>query len=321
MRNKPYVAGIVILIGVALAGVRPATAAAQQARPGESASVQHGIDLVASGHCREALPILKRDLPHVIAKNLRYNAEMATVRCAMAVDDEQAAADTLILLKREAPDDPEVLYIATHFFSELGMRSAHELQQRDPNSYQLKRLQAESLESEGKNDQAADIYREILKQDPNVSGIHYRLGQIALAEAGPSGSTDEAKQEFEEETKVDPTNASAEFVLGELARRAGQWADAARHFSRATKLDAGFSEAFLGLGMSLAASGKFAEAKAPLEIYVKQEPGDPAGHYQLAIADSRTGDKAGAAREMALQREAAQHNGATDNSQGHSVPQ
>lgn len=321
MRSKPIVAGLVILSGVALVAVQPVTAAAEQTRAGESASVQHGIDLVASGHCREALPILKRGLPRTTAKTLRYNAEMATVRCAMAVDDEQTAADTLLMLKREAPGDPEVLYIATHFFSELGMRSAHELQTRDPNSYQLKRLQAEALESEGKNDQAADIYREILKQNPNVSGIHYRLGQIALAEAGPSGSTDQAKQEFEEETKIDPTNASAEFVLGELARRAEQWNDAVQHFSRATKLDAGFSEAFLGLGMSLAASGKFAEAKAPLEIYVKQEPGDPAGHYQLAIADSRTGDKAGAAREMALQREAAQHNGATDNAQGHAVQQ
>lgn len=319
MRSKPIVAGIVILSGVALAAVRPVTSAAQQARAGESASVQHGIDLVESGRCKEALPILKRGLPHVTSKALRYKAEMATVRCAMAVDDEQTAADTLLMLKHESPDDPEVLYIATHFFSELGMRSAHELQQRAPNSYQLKRLQAEAFESEGKNDQAADIYRGILKQNPNVPGIHYRLGQIALAEAGPSGSTDQAKQEFEEETKIDPTNASAEFVLGELARRAGQWDDAVQHFSRATKLDAGFSEAFLGLGMSLAASGKFAEAKVPLEIYVKQEPGDPAGHYQLAIADSRTGDKAGAAREMALQRQAAQHNGATDNAQGHSV--
>lgn len=320
MKNIPITAGIVILSGIALAAMPPAMAA-QQARVGEGASMQHAIDLVASGHCKEALPILRRGLPRVTAKTLRYKAEMATARCAMAVDDEQTAADTLLMLKREAPDDPEVLYIATHFFSELGMRSAHELQARDPNSYQLKRLQAEALESEGKNDQAADIYREILKQNHNVPGIHYRLGQIALAEAGPSGSTDQAKQEFEEETKIDPTNASAEFVLGELARRAGQWDDAVQHFSRATKLDAGFAEAFLGLGMSLAASGKFAEAKAPLEIYVKQEPGDPAGHYQLAVADSRTGDKTGAAREMALQREAAQHNGATDNAQGHSVQQ
>lgn len=312
MRIKLAATGIAILSCAALASATVAT-------PPEAASVQHGINLVETGHCKEALPILKRGLSRVTGKTLRYHAEMATVRCAMAVDDEQTAADTLLTLKRESPDDPEVLYIATHFFSELGMRSAHELQARAPGSYQLKRLQAESLESQGKNDEAAAIYRDILKQHPDLPGIHYRLGQIALAEAGPNGSTDDAKAEFEAETKVDPTNASAEFVLGELARRAGRWDDAVRHFSRATKLDVGFSEAFLGLGMSLAASGKFAEAKVPLETYVKQEPGDPAGHYQLAIADARTGDKAGAAQQMALQRDAAQRKSAIDNAQGHSI--
>lgn len=315
IKHLPTTAIITTLGLAALLGTSPAHATTPQ----EAATVQHGINLVETGHCKEALPILKRETPLVTAKELRYHAEMATVRCAMAVDDEKTAADTLIALKREAPDDPEVLYIATHFFSELGMRSAHELQERAPNSYQFKRLQAESLESQGKNEEATAIYRDILKQHPNIPGIHYRLGQIALAEAGPNGNTDAAKAEFEKETQVDPTNASAEFILGELARRAGDWDDAARHFSRATKLDVGFSEAYLGLGMSLAASGKFAEAKAPLEIYVKQVPDDPAGHYQLAIADARTGDQAGAQREMALQRRAAALKSTTDNTQGHSV--
>jgi Flp pilus assembly protein TadD len=59
------------------------------------------------------------------------------------------------------------------------------------------------------------------------------------------------------------------------------------------------------LGMSLNASGKFADAVAPLQTYVKMQPGDPAGHYQLATAFARTGRKADADREMALQREAA----------------
>lgn len=311
---------LLVLACITLLACVPALATAQQPKAGTpAASVQHGIDLVETGHCKQALPLLTRGLPRITEKTFRYHAQMAVVRCAMALDEQQTAADALLALQRESPDDPETLYVSAHLFSQLGMRAAQHLQQSAPDSYQAKRLQAESLESQGKNEQAAEIYRDILKGNPKVPGIHYRLGQIALAEAGPSGSTDAAKAEFQKETEIDPTNASAEFVLGELDRRSGDFPDAVRYFTHATKLDAGFSEAFLALGMSLTASGKFAEAQAPLKHYVTLQPDDPAGHYQLAIAYARTGDKQAAQREMELQKQAAARNPNTDTTQGHSV--
>lgn len=283
--------------------------------------VEQGIHLVESGRCTEALPLLERGLPRVADKALRYRGEMAEVRCAMAVDNRQIAADTLFHLQRDSPGDPEVLYIQTHMFSDLAARAAKDLQEKDPASYQARRLLAESLESQGKNDEATAVYRDILSNHPNVPGIHYRLGQIALAEAGDTGPTDAAQAEFEKEIAVDPGNASAEFVLGELARRKGDWNVAVEHFTHAAHLDAGFSEAWLALGMSLAAAGRYADAKPALEHYVASEPDDPAGHYQLAIADAHTGDQAGAQREMALQAQAAARAKSTDTTQGHPVQQ
>jgi predicted Zn-dependent protease len=105
--------------------------------------------------------------------------------------------------------------------------------------------------------------------------------------------------------KIDPNSAASEFLLGEIARQAGQWEEAIRRFGRATKLDEGFVEAYLALGISMNAAGKFADAVAPLENYVKMQPDDPAGHYQLATAYARTGRKQDAQREMALQQETA----------------
>lgn len=293
---------------------------AQAAKPSSSAAAEQGIKLVESGRCTEALPLLKRSLPLTTDKPMRHALEMATIRCAMAVDQEQTAVDTLLLLKRESPGDPEVLYIATHYFSELGMRSAQQLQAVAPDSPQQHRLEAEALESQGKNEEAAAVYSKILASNPKTPGIHYRLGQIALDQAGPNGATDGAKQEFQKELEVDPANASAEFILGELARRAAQWDEAIGHFSRASKLDAGFTEAKLALGMSFTASGKFDQAISPLESYVKMQPEDPAGHYQLAMAYSRTGNKEGATREMALQAQTASRaKSTTDTAEGHSV--
>lgn len=317
MMDRPKATTMVCMGAAALLG-----AALLQAQPSATTPVQqlrHGVQLVETGKCTQALPLLQRNLARVTDKALRYQGQMAAVRCAMATGEERVAADYLFEMEQESPGNPEILFVQTHLFSEMAMRAAKELQARHPDSYQAQRLQAESLESEGKNEQAAAIYKEILKNHPQVAGLHYHLGQIDLAEAGDAGSTDAAQQEFEQELAVDPTNASAAFILGELARRKEDWSRAVEYFTRATHLDVGFSEAYLALGMSLAGEGKFAEAAPALERYVKLEPDDPAGHYQLAVAYARTGNQAAAQREMALQAQAAARNKATDTTQGHAV--
>ena len=276
-----------------------AAAAGQDSAP----AIRHAIDLVEQGRCQEALPILEHSLPRLTDKQLRYNGVMAEARCAMALEKDSVAIAALQQLRHDFPDNPEVMYVTIHYFSQLAMRTSQELAAKAPSSPQARRLEAESFESQGKFDEAAGIYQGILKQNPNTPGIHYRLGQLLLAKAGDTGPTVEARAEFEKELQVDPRNASSEFVLGELDRRVGHWDDAAKHFQQAIGLDAGFAEAYAALGMSLTSAGKFAEAIAPLEAYVKMVPGDPTGHYQLAIAYRRTGNNQGAAREITLQQQ------------------
>ena len=268
-----------------------------------SSSAERGISLAAKGRCREALPLLKKSASHLADKQLKYRAVMSTARCAMSLDQMETAVEALLLLNREFPHDPDVLFTSTHVYSELASRAAQDLAATAPASHQAEQLEAEAFESQGNWDKAIAQYKKIVDQDAKVSDIHYRLGRIYLSQSPPAA--DSAKTEFAEELKINPENASAEFMLGEIARQAGQWDEAIEHFSRASKLDEGFQEAYLALGMSLNSAGKFSDAVAPLQSYVKMQPGDPAGHYQLATAFARTGHKPEADREMALQREAA----------------
>lgn len=271
-----------------------------------SSAAQQAITLAEQGRCQEALPALNRVMPRLVDKQFRYHAGMAATRCAMALEQNDAAIESLLRLKKEFPGDPEVLYIMIHYLSQIAARTSQELATTAPNSSQAQKLEAEAFESQGKWDEAAGIYRGILKANPSLDGIHYRLGQVLLSKAGDSGPVDEAKAEFEKELQVDPHSASSEFVLGELARRAGKFDEAAQHFAHASRLDIGFAEAYLAHGMSLAAGGKFSEALAPLKEYVRMVPADPSGHYQLAIAYARTGNQEAAAHEMALQKQAAE---------------
>jgi tetratricopeptide (TPR) repeat protein len=274
-------------------------------KPGDDSNkvVLRAIELAAQGRCREALPRLKSTVTHLADKETKYRAGLATARCAMSLDDSETAAAALFRLRRDFPRDPEVLFTTTHFFSELATRASQELAARAPTSQQAQQLEAEGFESQGRWDEATAQYKKILEQTPAAHGIHYRLGRVCLAKSPPDEVG--ANKEFEEELKVDPESAPAEFVLGESARQAGRWEEAITRFSRVTKLDEGFLEAYLALGMSFNAARKFSEAVAPLQAYVKSQPEDPAGHYQLATAYARTGRKPEAEREMKLQQQAA----------------
>lgn len=298
----------VFVLAIAVAGMMPATVRAQAAAKAIATNgaeaAERGVSLASKGRCREALPVLKRaTTAQITDKSLKYDVLMSTARCAMSLDQTDAAVRALLELNRSFPRDPEVLFTTTHYYSDLASRASQELAATAPTSPQAEQLEAESLESQGDWDKAATEYRKILEQNPQRRGIHYRLGRLFLSKTPPD--VESAKKELNEELKADPSNAAAEFVLGETERQAGNWDEAIGHFSRASKLDEGFQEAYLALGMSLNAAGRFADALAPLESYVKMQPGDPAGHYQLGTAYARTGHKQEAQREMALQQQTA----------------
>src|ERR1700730_1773902 len=69
-----------------------------------------GITLARSGHCIEALPLLKKTGPHVTHTAAKREAGFAAIQCAMALDQRDTAVDAIRSLSREFPGDPEVLY-------------------------------------------------------------------------------------------------------------------------------------------------------------------------------------------------------------------
>jgi tetratricopeptide (TPR) repeat protein len=254
------------------------------------------------------LPVLKKAMPQVVDKELKLKAGLATVRCAMTLDQRDTAVDALKQLNREFPHDPDVLYVSTHAYSDLATRVSGELAQTAPNSYQARELQAEALEVQGKWEEAAKQYRVLLKQNPSLAGLHYRLARILLSKPGfDPAIADEAKRELQAELAIDANNAGAEYVLGALARQNQQWDEAIAHFARATKLDGAFGDAFLDLGTSLIFLKRFSEAIPSLETAVRLQPGNPGAHYNLALAYNRTGRKSDAEKEFAIHRQLLQN--------------
>jgi len=265
---------------------------------------ERGTSLAENGHCAEALPLLKRAIRQTTDRDLKKRVGLDGLHCAMTHNTPYESLDFLAVLSRDFAQDPEVLYAATHAYSDLSLRSSQDLAHDAPFSYQVHELNAEALELQGKWDEAAAEYRKILEINPALQGIHARLGRALLSKPQPSPTeVEQARKNFEEELEIDPRNAVAEYVLGQLAADAKDSATAIRHFTRATQLDTGFAEAYLGLGTSLNTAKRFTDAVPALETYEKLEPDSPTGHYQLAVAYAGAGRKDDANREAALQRQ------------------
>jgi tetratricopeptide (TPR) repeat protein len=274
----------------------------QQALSGPTS--QRAATLAESGHCTEALPLLKRAVRQTEDRDLKKRMALDGVHCAMAHNTPYDSLDFLAVLSRDFPHDPEALYAATHAYSDLSMRSSQDLAREAPFSFQVHELNAEALEVQGRWDEAATEYHKILDINPMLPGIHARLGRALLSKPHPSpDDVEQARKGFEEELEIDPRNTAAEYVLGQLAADSNDFSTAIRHFSRATEFDSSFSEAYLGLGAALNSAKRFPEAIPPLEKYEKMAPDSPTGHYQLALAYAGAGRREDANREAALQRQ------------------
>src|ERR1043165_3813226 len=154
--------------------------ASLEAQTPDATAAKRGLELASKGRCREALPLLKKGAPAIGVKQIKYQTEMATARCPISLDQTQTALEALLVLNREFPHDPEVLYVSTHFYSELASRASQELAATAPNSSQAQKLEAEAFKSRGNWGAAAAQYHQILDHDPQVPEIHYRLGRILL---------------------------------------------------------------------------------------------------------------------------------------------
>src|SRR5579871_74025 len=260
--------------------------------------------LAESGHCREALPLLKTAISHATIPESKKRLGLDGVHCALSVHDLDGAANFLRGLSSAFPNDPEVLYLMVRVYSDMSIRASQKLMVSAPGSYQVRLLNGEALEAQGKLDEAVAEYREVLKRNPELPGIHNRIGRLILAGPKTDENKKAAQAEFEAEIKIDPSNASAEYILGELARQDQEIPAAIEHFEKAAKLDAGFADAFIGLGRSMLEDGRNAEALKPLQTAEKLRPDNPAVHFYLSTAYRRTGHPEEAQRELALQEQA-----------------
>jgi tetratricopeptide (TPR) repeat protein len=261
------------------------------------------MSFAEQGRCKEAVPALKRAIAAQNPAGTRKSAGVLGLRCALAMDDRDSVVDFTRALSKQFPDDPDVLFVLVHAYSDLSTRVAEDLARTAPRSIPAHKLNAEALEMQGKWDQAQREYEDMIEKEPNTQGLHFLLGRALVSRPDADAKAlDRAKQEFQKELEIDPKNAAAHYVLGELASKEENWDEAVTQFGAAAKLDTNFAEAFLGWGFALVTVKRYEEAIVPLRVAERLTPGNPAVHYTLGTALTRAGQQEEAEKEFAIHR-------------------
>jgi tetratricopeptide (TPR) repeat protein len=201
------------------------------------------------------------------------------------------------------PNDPELLYRASHFYGDRALQTMKRLVDVAPESPWKRLAFAEALEAQKRYDLAIIEYRKVITADSSMAGVHYKLGRALLLKAPDSKEArDESLKEFQQALAQDPRNA-AEYEIGEICRRRGQPEQAVDHFSRAIEIDPGVEDAEIALARTLIHLHKPKEALPHLQAAIYLNPANEVSHFLLAGAYRTLGDATNYLNEMALYQE------------------
>ncbi|MCI0662579.1 MAG: tetratricopeptide repeat protein [Acidobacteria bacterium] len=139
---------------------------------------------------------------------------------------------------------------------------------------------AVELQRQGKLTEAADAYREFLKQAPNHAGAHANLASIL----SKMGMYSEAVAGYETALRLNPKLTDVFFNLGSIHFRAGQFGKAAERLREYIGFKPEEWRAHQLLGLSLIELGRDAEALSSLETADKSNPNDISLLFGLGIA-------------------------------------
>jgi tetratricopeptide (TPR) repeat protein len=167
-----------------------------------------------------------------------------------------------------------------------------------PDSHQARQILAEGLESQERFAEAANQYRQILKAEPRLPDMHYRLGRAILRSDASGEAEDKALAEFRKELEINPVSAAALAEIGEIYLKRSELEQASRSFSEAFRLQPGYVPVRIGLAKALIAEKQWSKALEHLEAAAKLAPEEEAVYYNLMLAYRGLGRPADAHRAL-----------------------
>jgi cytochrome c-type biogenesis protein CcmH/NrfG len=281
------------------AGAVPHLRAALKAQP-ELWKIQGLLGLAEerSGDGNASRQDLEAALPHLTEEKFRAEVGRALIDNYTATGDLEKAAAVASTLLASQPTDTSLLYISYRLYSDLADKTMLTLALTAPNSAQMHLVMARELARHGDEAPAIANYREAIKIDPKLPGVHFELGSLLYY------STDEklqaeAEPEFKAALAANPNDEKSQFMMGMIAAKHGDTKTAYDFYMRALQLQPDDGDANLELAKVLVTMNQIERAQQLLERAIQIDPSNSVAHYRLASLYRRQGKTEEANKEIA----------------------
>ena len=251
-----------------------------------------------TGDIHAATGDLEKAFPKVKEQKIRIDTGMELIDIYSKTGEMDKAAATVSVLRELDPTNVEIIYAAYRLYSDLADESRLSLIVVAPNSARTHQMMAHELARQGNTAEAIANYREALKLEPNLPGLHFELAEMLNSSSTPD-APQQAELEYKAALAVNPFDEKSECRLGDLAAAKGDTAGSREHYERALKLQPNDPEANIGLAKAFMAMNQPEKALPLLENAVKLDPTSAVAHFRLSTIYRQMGRAEDAKREIA----------------------
>lgn len=256
-----------------------------------------GIAEKRTGELAAAENDLELSFPNLDEMSIQKEAGLELIEIASASGELDEAASVIAKLEKAAPQDPQILFVAYQVFAQMVDRTLLNMTMTAPNSAELHMMMADQFVLQGDSDNAIAQFREAIRLNPKLPGVHFELAAQLKDSSNPAMKA-QAEHEFMTATSLNQFDEKAWRGLGEIMADKGDVPAAEKDFAKALSLYPKDSDVETDMAKLLITRNDTKTACSLLESAVNDDPTNIVAHYQLGALYRQEGRAADARHQM-----------------------
>ena len=256
-----------------------------------------GIAEKRTGYPKEAQRDLEHAFSNVDDKKIQIEAGLELVELDSAGGQLDKALATTEKLQDLEPRNPRILFATYQISRQMTYQSLLGMMIAAPDSAEMHMMMAGELGRQGDHTSAIAQYREAIRLNPKLPGVHFELAEQLRSSTDPA-LTAQAEGEYQAAVQVNPYDELSFRQLGGIMAAKGDFKAAEVDYQKALALQPKDSDAKTGLAIVQISTNRTNEALSLLESAVKDDPTNIVAHYRLSGLYRRAGRTADSEHEM-----------------------
>jgi tetratricopeptide (TPR) repeat protein len=256
-----------------------------------------GIAEKRTGDMTNAQNDLEQAFPNLDDPKIMKQAGLELIEIDSATSQFAKALAITAKLEEVSPQDPQILFVAYEIASQLKDQAMLSMVLVASDSAEMNMMMGGELARQGEHDKSIAKYREAIRLNPHLPGVHFELAEQLRAAADPKLNA-MAEGEYRAALKENQYDERSWCHLGEVLAEKGDFKSAQDAYNKALALQPDDATAKTDLAITLISMNQQNEALPLLESAVKEDPTNIVAHYRLSTLYRRAGRVADAKHEM-----------------------